>query len=273
MQHITKKKQKTNHKQMPSSFKNVELFSYRNYKFKQINRRYHWVLEIFSIMLAIFFISYLFFNSFLLSILCTGLTIFLKSFVISHSNTKNQKILESEFKLFIMTIASILNIGRSLESSILLAIEEIKKEGTMVFLIDDFEEMIIQLEANCNSSEIFEMLAKKYSIETMSNFCQIIILAKKQGSSMQKVINNTAQMIEEKIEVEKELEVVTAQKKFELLIMLLFVPMMIMYLRGVSTNFSETMYQTFQGKIAMFACLLIYGISGYIGSKIIDIRI
>lgn len=242
-------------------------------KMKQIYRKFHWIIELLAITITILCISYLFFNSLFLSLLCSASALFFKNYIVSQSKIKYQKIVECEFKTFILTLSSILSIGRSLESSIILAIEELEKEGTIYLLNDDFKDMIIQIEANRYSSEIFENLSYKYSIESMNNFCHVINLAKKQGSSMQKVINNTVQMIEEKIEVEKELEVVTAQKKFELIIMLFFVPMMIMYLRLVSPNFSETMYQTAQGRISMIACLVIYGISGYIGSKIIDIKI
>jgi tight adherence protein B len=175
--------------------------------------------------------------------------------------------------LFIRSLSSIMSVGRSFETAVVMAIHEIKKENTTNVLLDDFNEMLILIEANTNHSEIFDVFADKYSIESMINFSKIIKLVLKQGSSIHRVIENTVLMIEEKTEVEKELEVLIAQKKYELIILLSFVPLIIFYLNSVSSSFPLTMYGTIIGKIVMGVCLCIYIISAIVGKKIVDIEV
>lgn len=253
-----------------------ETFNHRTFKIETFKRKFmqnRWIIYLGALLVFLFLLTYLFFDSLIISAALSGLAICLKSSIKNNNVKSIQKMREYEFMIFIQAIASILSIGRSLESAVLLAIEEVNKEKNLYLLIKDFEEMKFKIETNCSTVEIFNTLSIKYRIESMTNFSHIITLAKRQGGSMQKVISQTVKMIEEKSMVEKELSIVIAQKKFELIIMLMFVPIMLVYLRVVSSNFSETMYQTLPGKVVMLVCLLIYGLSGMIGMRIIDIKV
>ncbi len=83
----------------------------------------------------------------------------------------------------------------------------------------------------------------------------------------------TISAIRDKNEVDKELDVIITQKRYELVMMMAFVPLMILYLRVVSSGFTETMYGTLTGRVVMILCLLLYGLSAYIGNQIIQVDI
>lgn len=247
--------------------------SIKKKEIKKLVIMYSWILYIPVVSILTFCIIYLFFNSLLLSSISAILAMGFKSLIQKIAYQRLQKKREYEFMLFILSLSSILSIGRSFESAIIMAIAENKKENHLNLLLEDFETILVLIESNANYAELFDVFSDKYAIESMINFSKIIKVALKQGSSLNKIIESTVFMIEEKTEIEKELEVLIAQKKFELLILLTFVPLIILYLKSVSADFSSTMYDTIIGKIVMAVCLSLYIISGILGKRIVDIRV
>lgn len=252
----------------------MELNRYLHYKkfimFYLLNQ---WMFMFPLIIVSIIIISILFFNSFIITVLCSlSSIIVIKPLKKSH-NLKLLKRRENEFMLFIYSLSSLLNIGKSFESAFAISVEEMKNEGSVYILLKDLEYVILCFEMNMSITEALTTLTAKYQIETVLNFTKIVELAIVQGGSLESIIESTVIMIREKNDVENELEVIITQKKFELIILLSFVPLMILYLRLVTSDFSKLMYGSVQGKGIMFVCLLLYLTSGYIGKKIVSIKV
>jgi len=232
-----------------------------------------WMFMFPLVLMAVFFISILFFNSILMTILSSiSSIIFIKPLKKLH----NQKLLkrrENEFMFFIYSLSSLISIGKSFESAFSTSVEEMNNEGSVYILLSDLKQIRTCFEMNMSITDGLSTLTAKYPIETMLNFSKIVELAIIQGGSIESIIESTVSMIREKNDVENELEVIITQKKFELIILLSFVPFMILYLRVVTSDFSQLMYESVSGKGIMFVCLLLYLVSGYIGRKIVDIKV
>lgn len=232
-----------------------------------------WMFMLPLIILAIVVISFLFFNSIILTLFSViGSIIMIKPMKKIH----NQKLLkrrENEFMIFIYSLSSLLSIGKSFESAFSISVDEMKKEGSVYILLEDLEQVTVCFELNMSITDALSTLTSKYPIETILNFSKIVEIAIAQGGSIESIIESTVSMIREKNDVENELEVIITQKKFELIILLSFVPLMILYLRIVTTDFTKSMYGSLSGKGIMFICLLLYLVSGYIGHKIVNIKV
>jgi len=232
-----------------------------------------WLFILPIVVIIAFCITFLFFNSILVSSFSSAASFF---FVRPLKNSSNQRLLkrrENEFMVFIYSLSSAISVGKSFESAFSLSVNELKYEGSVFLLLPDLEEVCHCFDMNMSVYDSLSRLSIKYPIESVLNFTKIIELAIIQGGSIEEIIDGTIKMIQEKNDVEKELEVIITQKKFELMVLLSFVPMMIIYLRIISSSFSSTMYDTFTGKCIMFICLCLYGISGYFGKKIVDIQV
>lgn len=232
-----------------------------------------WMFMLPLIILSIFVISILFFNSILVTIMsCISSFLFINPLKKLH----NQKLLkrrENEFMIFIYSLSSLISIGKSFESAFATSVVEMKNEGSVYILLSDLEHVMVCFEMNMSITDSLSILTSKYPIETILNFSKIIEIAILQGGSLESIIEATVMMIREKNDVENELEVIITQKKFELIILLSFVPLMILYLRIVTSDFSRLMYGSLSGKGIMFVCLLLYLASGYIGKKIVNIKV
>jgi len=232
-----------------------------------------WMFILPLIIIAIIIISILFFNSLIITII-SSISSFL--FIKPLKKLHNQKLLkrrENEFMIFIYSLSSLLSIGKSFESAFMTSVIEMQNEGSVYVLLKDLEHIIVCFEMNMSITDALSTLTTKYPIETLLNFSKIVEVAIIQGGSIESIIESTVTMIREKNDVENELEVIITQKKFELIILLSFVPLMILYLRIVTSDFEDLMYGSISGKGIMLICLLLYLASGYIGKKIVSIKV
>lgn len=229
--------------------------------------------DLIIIMGVTFILTFLFFDVWMLSVIA-ALTCLLGINKIQQIHEKRARTkIEEEFKSLIFSLSSTMSVGKAFESAWIEALEEIRKEKNQWRIQNDIEEIAKGFSLNINLHESFKRFAKKYNVEIINHFSTILEISIAQGSSIQKVIEKTIQMIDEKHNVEKELEVIITQKKFELYILLSFVPFIIFYMRITSDSFEETMYHTIEGRGMMLFCLLLYGMSYFVGRRVVSIEI
>ena len=90
---------------------------------------------------------------------------------------------------------------------------------------------------------------------------------------MDKVIQTSARMLGDKIEVKKEIEATLAAKKAEQMIMSLMPAGIILYLQLTSPGFLRVLYGNLFGICAMSVCLGVYVLSYWMGRRIVDIQV
>ena len=88
-----------------------------------------------------------------------------------------------------------------------------------------------------------------------------------------RVIENTAQLLQEKIEIRQELEVLLARKKTEQRIMNLMPLLVIGMLATLSPDYVRPLYVTLQGRAIMTVCLLLALSSILVARHMADIAI
>ena len=121
--------------------------------------------------------------------------------------------------------------------------------------------------------DLFLSLGERTGIEDIENFAAVFSTAKRTGGDMEKVIQTSARMLGDKIDVKKEIEATLAAKKAEQMIMSLMPAGIILYLQLTSPGFLEVLYGNAFGVCAMSACLGIYGLSYWMGRRIVDIQV
>lgn len=235
--------------------------------------QYRWLIIQILLCFIIFIVSLLFFNSIIISVALSMTALSLKPQIQKFNTSKLNKRRENEFMMFVYSLSSMLSVGKSFEHAFRESVIELAKEKNYYIILEDLRHVCMCFDINMSISESLKQLANMYKIESILNFSNIVELAILQGGSLEDIIDKTVTMIQERDEVEKELDVIITQKRFELIVMLSFVPLMIIYLRTVSGGFYAAMYGTVKGRIIMTICLGMYILSGYIGKKIVDIKV
>lgn len=223
--------------------------------------------------LAIFVLTFLFYHSVIVSTISMAGGIFFISYIKGIFVEKKKQRMEEEFKEFLYTVSSIYSVGKSLDVAVATACDEMIEEGGSKELKEELVTIKRELAMNVKLEDIFDSIFEKYEIDSIRLFVELLRTEKRQGTSLRKIIDDVLLMITEKVEVRKELDIITTQKRYEFFIMLSFVPLMILYLLFISEQFSLYMYHTIEGRVVMTISFGIYIASMLIGKQIVDIKI
>jgi tight adherence protein B len=219
-------------------------------------------------------ISYLFYNSYLPFLIFLPLFFPYIKYQRNRCLERRKAVFNVQFKEMMISISSSLQVGYSMEN----AIRAAYKELSLVFLSSqpimlELEYMERQLSLNLTVEEILMDLSQRTKIEDVQNFADTFITAKKMGGDIISILSNTTRNISEKVIVREEISVVISGKRMEQRIMCTVPFGIIFYIRCTSPNFLNVVYGNLSGVILMSICLVIYGLSYYLGIKIMKIEV
>ncbi len=116
-------------------------------------------------------------------------------------------------------------------------------------------------------------LGERSGVEDIVIFSKVFETAKRNGGNLPEVIEKTADTVRAKFETEKEIQVLISQKRLELKIMEIVPFFIIAYIGITSKGYFSVLYHNLKGVIFMSVCLTIYGLSVYLGSKMVEIDV
>ena len=219
-------------------------------------------------------ISYCFYNNILLVILFFPFCIifpFTQKEILKEK--RNNKLL-LEFKDFLSIIKSFLDASYSIENAFLLSIKELKMlYGENGMMVKELLEINNKVKMNKPVQIAFKEFADKTNIADIKDFSEVFVLIKNSGGNINKIIKDTINIINEKIDIQIQIKTMTTEKKFEQNIMNFMPFIIIIYLKMTSNKFLMPLYNSFSGIIIMSILFIIYLLSIYLSNKILDIKI
>ena len=179
-----------------------------------------------------------------------------------------------DFKQGIVALNAALNAGYSIEN----AFKEACKDLALLYdkeadIMIEFSNISKQISLNKNIEELLEDLAFRTGIEDIETFCEIFKTAKRTGGNLMKIISHTANNIGDRIEIQREMETLIAQKKLEANIMSVVPLGIVVYLWISSPGFMDVMYHNPFGWGVMSAVLVAYLIGYLWMQKIMNIEL
>lgn len=187
---------------------------------------------------------------------------------------RQRRKLESQFKESIQIMAGALNAGYSAENAIVVSCKEVEQlYGPQEIIVREFKFMAEQMKLNRSVEEVIQELADRSGLGEIQRFAQIFRIAKRSGGRLAPIISHTVSVMEDQSQVKEEIRTMTASVRFEQKVMNVIPFLMIFYIDFSSPGFFQVMYETAVGRLIMTVCLLLYLISCYLSSKILDIEI
>lgn len=185
-----------------------------------------------------------------------------------------KRILNYQFRDALNSISVAVQAGYSAENAVSACAEDMERlYPPDADIVREFRYMDGQRRISVPVEELFLNLGERTGIEDIENFASVFSAAKRSGGDMDKVIQTSARMIGDRIDVKKEIEATLAAKKTEQMIMSLMPAGIILYLQLTSPGFLQVLYGNAFGVCAMTACLGIYILSYWLGKKIVDIEV
>ena len=179
-----------------------------------------------------------------------------------------------QFRESIQTLSAILKVGYSVEN----AIRETWKEIYPIYkkktrIIKEYETMVHQLDLNMTAEEVMKQFADRVKEEDVENFVTVFGAAKRLGGDSIAIIRHAADAIGEKMEVEREIQVMLTSKKLEFKIMCVIPFVIILYMRSAFPEFMAVLYGNLAGTLFMTICLMVYLTAYQLGKKMTQIEV
>ncbi|MCZ0703132.1 tight adherence protein B [Natronobacillus azotifigens] len=221
-------------------------------------------------------ISYVFYRNIILSILFVSFAFFYTKLRKKTLILKRKQELSKQFQQALYSLSSSLSAGRSIENALIEVVNDLN------LLYPDPDTLIIKelgyINKRVANREPIERplqdFADRADLEDIRNFTDVFTTCKRTGGDLVEVIRRTSHMIGDKVEIDQEISVMIAQKKFESTAISLAPIFMVAFLSYSSPDYVAPLYSWADlGPIVMTICLGITFFSFWISRKIMNIKV
>lgn len=187
---------------------------------------------------------------------------------------RRQEKLALEFKEFILAFSATLKSGFSAENAITQAGCDLAYlYGEESAMVKECRHMEKQLLNNHSPEQLLLEFAKRSGQAEIQDFAAVFAIAKRSGGNISAILRNTADVIAEKIEVKREIQLLYAAKRMEQSVMNVVPIAIIGYVRLTTPDYFDGLYGNAFGVMIMTVCLMVYAGAFFWAQKIMDIEV
>ena len=177
-----------------------------------------------------------------------------------------------QFREMMHALIAGLQAGYSIENAFLNATEDmILLYGKGSMITKELMHINRELRNNVNLEDVLDDWARRAKIPDITDFAEVFRIAKRSGGDLPGILHNTAELISDRIEVQREIGTQIAAKKMEQGIMDLVPFGIILYIDATSPGFFDSLYGNAFGVILMSVLLGVYLAAYLLAEKILKI--
>lgn len=184
---------------------------------------------------------------------------------------RRREALLDQFRECILSVATLLQAGYSLENAFL----RVRQEMEIVYGRDSdiYRELSFVrsgLHINIAIEDLLDEFARRSACKDITQFAQVVTIAKHSGGDMAEIMANTAKRIGRKIDLQKELQTALGGKRMELNVMKYIPFAILVYISIGNPGYFDVLYHNLTGIIFMTGCLVILLISVLVGEHFLN---
>ena len=224
---------------------------------------------------VLFALGYVFFNNLVISMAFTMGALFYPKYRCRELVKKRKDDLNLQFKDALYSISSALSIGRSLESAFKAALLDLRMlyTGESAYIIKEFEYICRKIELNQAVENALLDFAKRSGLDDIKNFAEVIVICRRSGGNLVQVVNNTSNIISEKIEIGQDINLLLTKQKYEQKILNVMPVVFIALIKFGGSGYMDSLYTSFKGYLLMALAMAILVTSMVISKSILDIKV
>lgn len=224
--------------------------------------------------LLILAIGYFFYRSLLACVLLLPLFMFLIKEKKRELSKKRRQELSVQFKDLVLALSANMKAGYSIENAMREAYRDMEPlYGADSPIAREIRQMIRGMDNNVVLEKLLYDLGIRSHLSDIMQFADVFFIAKKSGGNLTEILEKTAEVIEQKIDTDKEIQLMISAKKMEQKIMNLVPFLIIFYIGSTSKGFFDVLYHNLVGVTVMTVCLAFYGAAWRLSKKIVEIEV
>lgn len=226
--------------------------------------------------LVAFTVAFFLFRTFLPSLLIAALGLFYPKLKSLRDEKKLKDIMLLQFREAILSMASSLKAGSSLQIALQRCETDLERELQFqkdTPMLDALNKINGDIQLGKSVDEVLLDFKRTTDLEDIHQFIDAIVITRSKGGNLADVINNTTESISDKILIQQEIKLATSQKRMEAGI-LTFMPVgLVAILMVLNPGYMQPMYETTLGTILLFMAVIMLIANYFIGRKITNIDI
>lgn len=225
--------------------------------------------------MVIFTVGFIFYRSIVISLLLLPFALIYPSFRTKDIIKKRKNELNLQFREALYSVSSSLSAGKSIETSFKDALKElsIQYPDSETYILMELEQINKRIEMNETIEAALADFAARSHLEDIVNFTDVFTICKRTGGNLVQIVKNTAEIINEKIDVKQEISVLLTEKKLEHKVLNLMPILVVLLLSTSAEEFMSPVFSEPLGKAAMTFSLMLFTAAYFISRKIMDIEV
>ncbi|MDF9842025.1 tight adherence protein B [Paenibacillus sp. PastF-1] len=194
--------------------------------------------------LLMFGIGYLFYHQLLISLLLVPAGAYAPRMLRQYLKDRRRSALNLQFKQTLFSLSSSLSAGRSVENAFREAVADLQlldPEGNSDMLAE-LSIICTRMEYNQPVEEALHDFSRRAGMEDVERFADVFTVCKRTGGDLVEVVRRTSTIIGEKLDIQQDIAVSIAQKKFEAKALLAAPLLMVLFMSLTASDYMQPMY-------------------------------
>ena len=187
---------------------------------------------------------------------------------------KDKKELSAQFGEALAAIITALKAGYSAENSFCECRREMAFQfGEKAAITVEMDRIGKGLENHVPLERLLFDFSRRWEIEEITEFAEVFAIARRSGGNLPEIMGRTAAIIQDRMEIDAEIDILLSSRKFEQKIMDAVPFFIIFYLGMSSEGFFDVLYHNPVGVIFMSGCLAAYLAAVLLSDRIMAIEL
>lgn len=187
---------------------------------------------------------------------------------------KRRQELSLQFKDLVLALSANVKAGYSIENAMREAYQDVELlYGAESPVCLEVRHILRGLDNNVILEKLLYDLGVRSRLPDIMQFADVFLIAKRSGGNLTEILEKTAGVIEQKIETDKEIQLMIGARKMEQKIMNMVPFLIIFYIGTTSRGFFDVLYHNLIGAAVMTVCLLFYGTAYLLSERIVEIEV
>ena len=240
---------------------------YSSYQFS----KFEWLHYTLRCYLLTMLIAFMMYKSVIICLLTLPVAIKMLKLINKELIKKRKEQLLLEFREFLYSLSICLGSGYSIENSlphIITDLELLYPDGC--YMSEELKRMIHRISLGEAIEDAFKQFGDRANVSAITHFSASIAVVVHQGGNFIEVLKDNSRTIIDQVTTEQEIEVMIAEKQFELKFLSVFPFIIIGVLNLSSPDFMDILYTTTLGRIGMTMALLWIGVGILLSRQLVN---
>lgn len=241
-----------------------------DYRKASMTRRETWTYRVLGVMGGFAFL-WIFYRSAVVLLPAVILSEFFVRRKARQTALSRQRRLRSHFCDFLSALTDAMKTGRSLESSLVTARDEMEKlHGASSDLTVELTRMVYRMQVNRNPEDLMDEFASRSGIPEIELFAKILRIGKRRGGNMIQMISDCSATLRGMMESEREITVILTGKIQEKRVMEKIPVLILLYVSVFSPETTAPLYEGPGGRLVMTVAVILYVAAWGWGERIVE---